>query len=484
MERVVRYRADVASGVDEPAERPSDYEARERFLSMIASDVVSEGVDGWQSRLDDSERGLSLVIELPGFAARCFPVTETLDRELIASPFPAQGHRCIWVEVRRVSEDRVYDAFKAPSNGAVVRFLKDLDRREVDAAVADALQDEGPGPTIAAALPPTVEELRSPIVRKLMRWKSAAAIDVEIDPLGEDGSAAVRDSALAALSRVDIDLVRTNFPRNAQGNAELATTVLLAELDGPPPARGRQWWLVASGPRRRSDPQLISIGVATARRFDARHRWDRTAWLWDRSVDNPWRTFDRALTQLGPIGASEPSAVDPRIAAAERSMIAQDQGRFDEAFDAYDLRVGGLVQRFLDCLPPPGLLGEAMSFIDHALCHWDPEPWCRRAFETLWRLDPRRATDAIDAAYADARRAAATNARRRFRSPHLTLATMPNQIHVRKARLVLVANPDGGDKRVDIEVTGSDETIPRSEWERPFSVDFLRARSDNAPFTG
>jgi hypothetical protein len=473
----------VTAGSGGPGGRSSDHEARTRFLSHIVTQLTSDPIDGWHSRLvddeDEDERGPALLLALPGFTARCFAVSETQDRQLVASPFPGRGHPCVWVEVRRAGDDRLYDARKVPSNGAVVRFLRDLDRREVDAALvratgADAEPGSGQAGS-ASVLPPSVEALRSPLVRGLNRWKRLDEVAVTIESLQAELPAGARASTQQAVSRVELDLVRTNFPRNLQGRIELDTQVLLTPLDAPPVAQGRQWWLLARGPRRRSDPEVISIRADTARRADARHRWDRTPWLWDGSVENPWRTVDRALTQLGGIGAATSTAQDPRIAEAQRSMIAQEAGRFDEAFEPYGLRVGSLVHRFLDCLPPPGLVGDAGFLIDHAFCHWDPEPWCRRAFETLWRLDPRRATDAVDAAYADARAAAEAKRRPQFRPPHLTLATMPDQTHVRKARLTLTANPDGGDKRVDIDISGSHEALPRSEWERPTAIDLARA---------
>lgn len=101
------------------------------------------------------------------------------------------------------------------------------------------------------------------------------------------------------------DLLLGHFPRETDGRLLVGTTVLLASYASSlPQIRDRQMWLSVSAPKRRRDPQVVTLTLASLIGVNHAQRWDQARWFWDSrweaaSQEERWGVVDLDLARLG-----------------------------------------------------------------------------------------------------------------------------------------------------------------------------------------
>jgi uncharacterized protein (TIGR02996 family) len=286
---------------------------------------------------------------------------------------------------------------------------------------------------------------------------------------------------LRHLSRLEI---ARNFPRDDAGRLQLDRTVLLAgyrcaeELP-----RGRELWLAAVGPARRSDPQVITVRLDLLIGDNQPHNWLQTRWWWDQryqALDEQarWGITGAALRSVtGPNRGRKVAELETRwqagtLTSAERITLCtalQDDGRFEDALRVCEVEYPEQLSRMLDAEPfrlsggccEPGTVKSATAR-------------AKKLRRALWEAAPWRFRRAL----ADAR--AQLDAWRKSRSgrprkiPQLRFFILPGSSHhARKPGLMLVPGA-GGQPRLSFVFTASNVVLPETVWTRPVELDIAR----------
>jgi uncharacterized protein (TIGR02996 family) len=272
------------------------------------------------------------------------------------------------------------------------------------------------------------------------------------------------------------------FPRDDKGRLQLNCTVLLDSYrctEAVP--RYRELWLTATGPARRSDPQVITVKLDLLIGENHAHNWSQERWWWDRrcaSYDDQarWGITGAALRAVtGPRRGKRVAELQAgwrvgKLTPAERislCTVLQDEGRFEEA-----LRISGVeypeeLSRLLN--------GEKFR-LPGGCDHPAAEAMSARAAKlrrALWEAAPWRFAQGLEAAQA---RLDAWRQERSGRSamvPQLRLFIFPGSTHARKPGLMLVPNA-AGQPRLSIVFTASNVVLPESHWKRPVELDIAR----------
>jgi hypothetical protein len=295
---------------------------------------------------------------------------------------------------------------------------------------------------------------------------------------GLAGLDALRDDLrhLAALE------VARNFPRDDKGRLQAGAVVLLARYGSAAPLpRFREVWLVAEGPARRSDPQVITVKLDLLIGENHPHNWSRLRWWWDaRSVplgeQERWGVTGAALRAVtGPRRSQALARLhaawrEGALSRAERIALCtalQDDGRFEDALRLCDVEHSGEISRLLNaekfhlrggCDHPP-----ASAFPARAAK-------LRRA---LWEAAPWRFAEGLEAAQARLDAWRQERPGRERKTPQMRLIILPGSKHARKPCLMLECAAGGG-PRLAIHFTASNVACPESEWKRPVELDIAR----------
>ncbi len=235
-----------------------------------------------------------------------------------------------------------------------------------------------------------------------------------------------------------------SFPRRDDGSLERGATALLSRHEATAPlGKGRETWLVAVGPRREREGDVIRLEVETPITENEPHVWDEARWLWDARAQ----------------GASEAQrlGVDPRDPGAARFLSLLDEGRFPDAFTVFGVALRPKLHALLG--------GQAVSVHDAA----HTADWAAALRRALRRAAPWRFRATAD-------RIRASRARPDPRAPGeiwIRLFALPHQRHQRKASLMLVSDRE---KRLslDLDWTGSNARLRETLWTRPIEQDLRR----------
>jgi len=259
------------------------------------------------------------------------------------------------------------------------------------------------------------------------------------------------------------NLLLARFPREADGRLLMGATVLLASYASSlPQSRDRQMWLVACAPKRRRDPQVVTLTLASLIGVNHAQRWDQARWLWDHrceaaSEEERWGVADLDLARLGLEKRAENLAffmercAQPAPSRADRvslCLLLQDEGRFEEAFALFQTTLTADVVRLLYQQP--------LSF--------------HTASQTINRSSTLMDVLSLAAPWRFASLPAGT---------HHRLCLLPHQTQQRKACLMLITpskhQPSGG-PLLTIEYTASNKLLPHPAWRRSREIDLMRFR--------
>ena len=285
--------------------------------------------------------------------------------------------------------------------------------------------------------------------------ETATAGTVANAPAAPTLTPAARATLRDDLDALDPRQLLWHLPRDAQGRLLLGEQVLLASYDSSAPlSQGRRVWLVAALPAKRHDAQMPTLRLASLIGANHTHRWDEARWRWDgrahaTPVKERW-------------GVPSPAA-GTRDTQADRCLLLQDAGRFEEALALYDIELSPEVAQLVR--------GEPLGWQQRELA----APWAQTVQEAvrdaaLWRLGPLL----VDAAAARARWLAEKRGRKRP-LPELRLLRLPKQTWQRKAVLTVAARvADGGHPWLTLTWTGAEDRLPAVAWRRDVDLDLLR----------
>lgn len=254
-------------------------------------------------------------------------------------------------------------------------------------------------------------------------------------------SSEATDSAGQRVDTLDGTKLVRNFPWDKLGRLELGVTVVLGLLgDVPRTATERTQCLVASGPKRRRDPQQIVVGLDELIVANQDHRWDELPWLW---------TKEEAPIHECRLDADQSAALD-----------RMDEGYLEEVLANYGVTLSTDMHR---------LLG-GQRIVPQACCaHADAE-WTDLLVDTIRQAAPWKLVPAIRA---EARRRNPTQ--KRSRKPVLVkLATFPKQSHARKACLMLGTFDQGETAQLLFDATATNVRLHREAWQRPLALEVGR----------
>jgi uncharacterized protein (TIGR02996 family) len=298
-------------------------------------------------------------------------------------------------------------------------------------------------------------------------------------PAEDPAGAAALASDLRHLSAIDL---ARNFPRDDRGLLRLDCTVLLARYPfaGTLP-RFRELWLAATGPARRSDPQVLTVRLDLLIGENQPHDWSRVRWWWDRrrrslgerarwgitGADLRAVTGPRRAAQLARLWAGWKAGTLTRPQRIALCTALQDEGRFEDALRVSEVDYPEALSRLLNGekfrLPGGG---------DYA----GPKATDARAQKlrrALWESAPWRFAQALADAQARLDAWRAERPRRAPKTPQLRLFIFPGSLYARKPGLMLVPG-HGGRPRLAIVFTASNVVAPESAWKRPVELDIAR----------
>ncbi len=249
------------------------------------------------------------------------------------------------------------------------------------------------------------------------------------------------------------DLVASHFPREEDGRFPLNVVVLLASYAAYiPQTRDRQMWLIACAPKRRRDPQVITLSLASLIGVNHALRWDQARWLWDvrraaASTRERWGVLGLDLAKLGLEKRAEHLAYFTQRCSLRGAALAdqvalclllQDEGRVEEACALFGVELTSSLLNMLH---------------DRSMDRGWAEPLFQALrYAALWRF------------------AAALAGEKRQR-----LLWFPHQPYQSKASLMLVwANKRAGKVALDVEWTASNKQLAETAWKRPPDLDLIR----------
>ncbi|MGE4145594.1 MAG: hypothetical protein AB7N76_33475 [Planctomycetota bacterium] len=302
-------------------------------------------------------------------------------------------------------------------------------------------------------------ELRAEAQRALLR----AGQPVELAWVGSNveafGPGRDRRHIQELLGSVDVGKLGRFFPSGPRRRLPLGTFSLLRPLV---PRASKGHWLVARGPERRGDPQVIRVGVADMDGSRERHRWDGAPWLWHleepATLERLWGVSGITATRLDELPAPEDlerACRDGSATPTQRahlSVILQARGDSTAALGLHGIELGQDVEHLLSdgtrgrlndywaSHPPPS---EAVAAVKDALRVCAP-----------WRLEGL--LQEVEAQVPSARR------------PLQLLYLAAGHRHSRRPRLALRCGAErGGRATLEIEHTASNRRVPDCRWRRP-----------------
>lgn len=293
-----------------------------------------------------------------------------------------------------------------------------------------------------------------------MMSEMGLAYDSALPQMAQGLTSAARKRLDGDLKHLAADLVTSYFPRQEDGRFQLGATVLLTFYEAHiSQSRDRQMWLEAYAPKRRRDPQTITLSLASLISVNHAYRWDQTRWQWDvrqrpTSEEARWGVSGLEIDRLGMDQRAEHIAffakrceqADPSLAdRVSLCLLLQDEGRIEEAFSLFDIELS------LDALKI--LYGQPITEGHYT----SGESWTAPMLHALRYAAPWRFASAL-----------ATEKR-------LRLLWFPHQTQQRKAALML----SWADKQVktpilEIEWTASNKLLAETAWKRPLDLDLKR----------
>lgn len=241
------------------------------------------------------------------------------------------------------------------------------------------------------------------------------------------------------LNSVRMERIVRNFPWDKTGRILLKTAVVLNIYDKTPDpnphGKERDFCLAAIGPDRRSDAQIVKIGLTDLYAINQNHRWENCLWLWT----------DTATPNTEFLGTTRHVAT-PENDQAIRSLSLLDEGKIEEALGLYGVKFsteiyqilgGEIVDALRQCAPwklPQAVIDEAARL-------------------DLWTSQKKS---------------------RSSRHPYLRLAIFPNQHYAQRKWLSLTKNIEDNHPQLITEWTGSNARLHHPAWKRSISVDFAR----------
>ncbi len=338
------------------------------------------------------------------------------------------------------------------------------------------------------------------ILAAVLRWKAEGprAEPTSVSPIGDDEVSWLRTLATTAaeppeivheiddtaltpdsrarldddLSHVSREALALHIPRDERGRPALGAYALLASYESEEELGAKQVWLAVLTPGRRRDPQVIRLAVCTLARGPYPHVWEDTRWLWDdraagASERERWGVEGLDVSLLG---SGDRTArirdLSGRCAAggslADRvalCILLQDEGRLEEAFALFGIRLADSLLRLIHGLPIAGYLSNKLP------------SWITFAREQLRSAAPWLMPPVLTA---EAERRMALRSRPK-RPPYFRLCALPHQPTASKMSLMLVAGSrDGTEPALDLEGTGWDYRLPETLWKRPLEIDLRR----------
>jgi hypothetical protein len=224
-------------------------------------------------------------------------------------------------------------------------------------------------------------------------------------------------------------------------------------------------WLVACAPKRRRDPQVVTLSLASLIGVNHAHRWDQARWLWDvrrspASERERWGVSGLELEKLGLEGRADHLAYFTQKCARRDASLAdrvglclllQDEGRVEEACTLFDVELMPDVTKMLH--------NYAVVNAASGGHYSSQKEWEELMFQALRSAAPWR----FVAALAGEKR--------------LRLLWFPHQPYQSKASLMLVwANKRAGKVGLAIEWTASNKLFAETAWKRPPDLDLIRFR--------
>jgi hypothetical protein len=302
---------------------------------------------------------------------------------------------------------------------------------------------------LTMALPPTPARLplrdtdRRALEAVAKARRTTGRLEVRVPPQ----TVSVADSARLHrdLASASARAIFASFPRDEEGRLALGETVLLSRhVTAKRAPKGRETWLVAIGPMRRADGDVIVLDLATPITANEPHVWDEAPWLWDERA--------QGADEIARWGVANGDV------KAARCLELLDDGRFVEALGVYEVVLVDKVQRML--------AGQPVSVHDAPFA----ESWREVLRRALLRAAPWRFAAAIAAA-----RSPPPEAKRKQKVVDLWLRlfAFPGQRHQRKASLMLVGTAKG-EVQIAIDWTGSNARLPETRWTRAIEQDLRR----------
>ncbi len=256
----------------------------------------------------------------------------------------------------------------------------------------------------------------------------------------------------------DLRLVRMehivrNFPWDKTGRIELKTAVVLniyeKTTDPNPHSKERDFCLAAIGPDRRSDEQIVKIGLTDLYAIDRNHRWENCPWLWT----------DIATPQTELFGTSQHVAT-PENDRAMRSLSLLNEGKIEEALGLYGVTFSTVLHQILG--------GEIVKD------YYSDLTWRDLLVDTLRQSAPWKLPQAVIDEAARINLWASQKKSRKPRLPLLKLAIFPNQRYTHKTCLILTENINDRQPQLIMKSSAINDRLHHTAWKRSISVDFAR----------
>ncbi|PSB51962.1 hypothetical protein [Chamaesiphon polymorphus] len=269
-------------------------------------------------------------------------------------------------------------------------------------------------------------------------------------------------SRLTARGRSDFDrdlsllrmgqIVR-NFPWDKTGRVALKTAVVLniyeKTPDPNPHSKERDLCLAAIGPDRRSDEQIVKIGLTDLYAIDRNHRWENCPWL--------WTDKDTPHTEL--LGTNQHIAT-PENDRAMRSLSLLNEGKIEEALGLYGVILSTVLHQILG----GGIVKNYYSDLT----------WRDLLVDTLRQSAPWKLPQAVIDEAARIDLWASQKKSRKPRLPLLKLALFPNQRYTHKTCLMLTENINDRHPQLIMQSSAINDRLHHTAWKRSISVDFAR----------
>jgi len=270
-------------------------EARRAFLARIEALLPATGI-AWTSIEYRSLRpfgSMGLVLTAPGMPGTANVVAISLysKRAIDYAHFPGEGEPYYQLLIKD-AHDYFAEHCVSHDPKAIVAALKvwaslgqGVQRKEFPSLRAEDLEPlrrlAGIRIGIAKA---TQKALREGAERSSEALGKTLGVvqEANFSSLAQGLTPAAQETLTDDLRSLVPDLLLAHFPRETDGRLLVGATVLLAAYASSlPQSRDRQMWLVACAPKRRRDPQVVTLTLASLIGVNHAQRWDQARWFWD-----------------------------------------------------------------------------------------------------------------------------------------------------------------------------------------------------------